>query len=198
LDQIDKILFLVLGVESSGSHVTSTIMQRMGCFWEEPQRLNKFLSGGARLSEITSNPHICLRRSVPHGHTYPDLIHIRKRFATASYRMKTIVLVRDWPATVLSSCFMRRDSTSAAMSYLRSGWRYIGKHLVDVEPYYFFNTSLLFKHTMAAIRGLESFTGLKWQGSPDFIYDADASRHKLLLEHDLLKITKEMIPSNEK
>ena len=188
----------MLGVESSGTHITSVIMQRVGCFWEEPQRINKFLTGGKRLSEITSNRYICLRRSVPHGHTYPDLVAIRKRFAAASYRMKTIVTVRDWPATIISACFERRETTSEAMHFLKRSWQYIGKHLADVEPYYFFNTSLLFKNPLAAIRGLESFTGFKWLGSTDFIYDADASRHELLINNDLLKITKEMIPSNAK
>ncbi len=180
-----KNLFFVFGPESSGNHVTSKVLQTMGCFWEEPQRLDKFVSGEVDISDVTTDWNVVLRRSIPHGNDWPDPKIIKQRFIDNGYVMRTIVPVRDWIPNIFSNYYHRELSVDDALDKLRHAWIHLANHIYDIQPFYFFNTSLLFKDPKSAIEGLEYFTDLKWPDVPyeKVIYDADIGKHEVFREH---------------
>lgn len=190
-----KELFFVFGPESSGNHVTSKVLQTMGCFWEEPQRLDKFVSGEiANINDITTNDKIVLRRSIPHGRDWINPLHIKQKFS--EYNMKTIVLVRDWLPNIFSNYYHRENTVEEAMNKLMESWSHISKHIDDIKPFYFFNTSLLFKDPKSAIEGLEYFTGLNWPKDipyENIVYDADIGKHEVFRKYGFKTIDRSLI-----
>jgi len=184
---MSKKLFLVLGPESSGNHVTSLVLKNMGCFWDEPQELDRFLLGEIKLSQVTSNSNIVLRRSVPHGRDWPVASDISKRFAEEGYEMSTIVLQREWMATILSNYYHRSTNVQEAWDTLVKGEKHISNQMFngDLDPFYILNTSALMKDPEAVIIGLEIFTGLEWPKDVRYekaVHDSDIGRHNLLLD----------------
>ena len=179
-------LFLVLGPESAGNNLTSSILKTMNCYWEEPQILDKFLLGQTPLAGITDNPNIVLRRSVPYGREWVDPTVISERFNKVGYKMYTIILQREWMATMLSNYYHRSTDVGEAWNTLVSAEIHIAKYLHLLKPFYILNTSALMKDPKPCLKGLEIFTGLKWpKGVPydSVIKDSDIGRHQLLLDH---------------
>jgi len=184
-----KKVFLVLGPESSGNHITSKVLSNMGCFWEENQKLiiDRFIRGECELKDITDNTNIVLRRSVPYEREWPDPNRYRKIFNDEGYEMYTIVLQREWMAGILSQYYHRSSTVEDAMDSFIKAEKHISKYLADgsLDPFYVFNTSTLMKDPKPVISGLELFTGLKWPKEvpcQSIVYDADIGRHNLLLE----------------
>jgi hypothetical protein len=183
-----KRVFLVLGPESSGNHVTSKVLQTMGCYWEEPQKLDSFLKGDCGLDEITDNPNIVLRRSVPHGHEWHQPTISRSMFADRGYTMFTIVLQREWMATMLSNYYHRSSTVEEAWSTLIKAEKHIATLMSHelLDPFFILNTSTLMKDPEPVIKGLELFTGLKWPDTVPYeriVHDSDIGRHELLLDY---------------
>jgi len=190
---MSKKLFLVLGPESSGNHLTSMILKKMGCYWEEPQKLDNF-KDEEELNRITyNNPNIVLRRSVPHGREWCNPLKISQKFEKYGFKMYTIVLQREWMATMLSNYYHRSSNLKEAWKTLEDAEKHIAGYMATgvIDPFYVLNTSSLMKDPKPAIRGLEIFTGLRWpDGMPyeSFVYDSDIGRHSLLLEHGFIPI----------
>lgn len=185
---MSKKMFLVLGPESSGNHITSRVLENMGCFWEENQKLiiDRFCRGECPLSEITTNSNIVLRRSVPYEHEWADPNKYRKLFENEGYKMYSIILQREWMAGLLSQYYHRSATVEIAWDSYVKAEKHIGKYLSDssLDPFYVFNTSALMKDPEPVIKGLEYFTGLKWPKEVPYnsiVYDADVGRHELLL-----------------
>jgi hypothetical protein len=185
---MNKKLFLVLGPESTGNHLTSRVLNNMGCFWEENQKLiiDRFTRGECELKDITENPNIVLRRSVPYEHEWPDPVRYRKLFAGEGYKMYTIILQREWMAAILSQYYHRSATVEVAWDTLVKAEKHISKYISDgsVDPFYVLNTSTLMKDPEPVIRGLEVFTGLKWPIDIRYesvVKDPDINRHELLL-----------------
>jgi len=195
-------LFFVFGPESAGNHVTSKILQTMGCFWEEPQKLDKFVYGEINnFTDITTQENIVLRRSVPHGRDWCDPLAIKIKFLNhqPSYEMITIIPVRDWMPNILSNYYHRATTQQEAIPILQKAWTHIGKHMINIMPFYFLNTSLLFKYPKSTIESLEFFTGLKWPNENyNQIYDADIGKHKIFQEYGFENINREIIRDNIK
>lgn len=192
-------VFFVLGPESSGNHITSWILTQMGCFGDpqvttnyhqimgDAQRLDEFVNGPVNdIREIAeSGKPLVYFQSAPHGKRWPDIIEIRSVFFGAGYRMKTIVVVRDWYANVQSNYYHRTKTDRIADSekLLQKQWTWIGDRLQYLKPFMLFNASLLFKDPASAIMGLEIFTGLKWPYDHyKMIRDVDLKHHALLKE----------------
>lgn len=186
---MSKKVFLVLGPESSGNHVTSRVLNNMGCFWEENQKLiiDRFTRGECELKEITEKSNIVLRRSVPYEHEWADPNKYRKLFENKGYEMYTVILQREWMAGLLSQYYHRSATVEVAWDSYVKAEKHISKYIADgsVDPFYVFNTSALMKDPEPVIRGLEIFTGLKWPSNVRYesvIKDPDINRHDLLLK----------------
>jgi hypothetical protein len=180
-------LFLVLGPESSGNNLTSLVLKTLGCYWEEPQKLDLFLKGEMEFKAITDNPNIVLRRSVPYGREWSNPIEIATAFRKQGYKMFTIILQREWMATMLSNYYHRSSTVEEAWETLVKAEKHIAQYLQSgvLDPFYILNTSSLMKDPEPVIKGLELFTELKWSGDIDFetvVRDADIGRHQLLLD----------------
>jgi len=179
-------VFLVFGPESSGNNLTSLILKTMSCYWEEPQLLDKFIVGEMSLAGITDNPNLVLRRSVPYGREWFDPTTASLEFERCGYKMYTIVLQREWMATMLSNYYHRASDVGEAWNTLVSAEIHIAKFLHLLKPFYILNTSALMKDPEPCIKGLEIFTGLKWPKDVPYnsiIKDSDIGRHQLLLDH---------------
>jgi len=174
-------LFLVLGPESSGNHITTELLITMGCFGDasDKQRLDAFVDGDTDI--LPAKGPMVLMRSVPHGRQYPDVSQISKRLYSAGYRMKTIIPVREWTAIIVSNYYHREETVEKAAQKLEEAWAWIGTRFHFLRPFFFFNVSLLFKDWDAGIRGLEWFTGLELDrskmGRELEILDPDKLRH---------------------
>jgi len=192
-------IFFVLGPESSGNHITSWILTQMGCFGDpqvttnyhqimgDSQRLDEFINGpvGDIREIVEPEKPLVYFQSVPHGKRWPDVIGIRSVFLDAGYRMKSILVVRDWYANIQSNYYHRTKTDKIADSeeLLMEQWRWIGERLQHLKPFMLFNSSLLFKDPASAVLGLEIFTGLKWPYDHfKMIWDVDRKQHTLLKE----------------
>lgn len=187
-------LFFVYGPESAGNHVTSKILQTMGCFWDEPQSLDQVVIGEKDVEEITTNENIVLRRSIPHGVHFVHPDHIRSKFK--KYSMITIIPVRDWMSNIFSNYYHRSETVQDALISLQDAWIHIGSFITRIQPFYFFNTSLLFKDPRSAIEGLEYFTGLKWPENTPYesiVYDADVGKHEVFRKHGFKSLDRQVI-----
>jgi len=182
-------VFLVIGPESSGNHLASKVLKTMDAYWEEPQKLDSFLKGDCGLDEITDNPHIVLRRSVPHGHEwFNPAISAVEKFGNEGYRMYTIILQRESVATILSNYYHRSSTIEEAWGTLIKAEKHIANLLSNnyLNPHWTLNTSALMKDPKPVIRGLEFFTGLRWPHNVSYesvVHDSDIGRHNLFLEH---------------
>ena len=136
-------LFLVFGPESAGNNLTSLVLKTMGCYWEEPQQLDSFLKGDCGLDDITDNPNIVLRRSVPRGHEWVQPLLVRSKFEDRGYEMYTIVLQREWMATMLSNYYHRASTVEEAWETLVNAEKHIAQYLQSgvLDPFYILNTS---------------------------------------------------------
>ena len=194
-------VFLVLGPESSGNHLASKVLQTMGCYWEEPQKLDLFLKkDGINIgSTITENKNLVLRRSVPYGKEWFDPISAREKFINRTkshrteYKMYTIVLQREYMSTVLSNYYHREYTIEDAKKKMIRAEKHISMYLSNgwLDPYWTLNVSLLLKDPEPAIKGLEIFTGLKWPEEipyEDVVYDSDIKRHELIINHGFASI----------
>jgi hypothetical protein len=181
-------VFLVFGPESSGNHLTSLLLQKMGCYWEEPQKLNidSFLRGECELKDITDSSNIVLRRSIPYEREWFDPKPVGLKFLDLGYRMYTVILQREWMATMLSNYYHRSLTVEEAWDTLVKAELHIAEYLNILNPFYILNTSALMKDPEPCIKGLELFTGLKWPEGVSYdkyVYDSDVGRHQLLLDH---------------
>jgi hypothetical protein len=191
---MDKKIFLVVGPESSGNHLTSLVLKTMGCYWEEPpQKLDSMLKGEIELASFTDNSNIVLRRSVPYGHEWISPALIRHTFANLGYTMHTIILQREWMATMLSNYYHRSSTVEEANEVLVKAEKHIASHMAHglFDPFYVLNTSTLMKDPEPVVKGLELYTGLKWPDGVSYesiIKDSDIGRHQLLLDHGFKSI----------
>jgi len=186
-------LFLVLGPESSGSNLTSLVLKTMSCYWEEPQKLDLFLRGEMDFKNITDNPNIVLRRCVPYDHEWVNPAVIDIFFKEQGYKMYTIVLQREWMATMLSNYYHRSSTVEEAWETLVKAEKHIAQYLYGsvLDPFYVLNTSSLMKDPEPVIKGLELFTGLKWPSDIEYgniVHDSDIGRHQLLLDRGFQSI----------
>jgi len=179
-------IFLIFGPESSGNHLTALLLKMMGCYWDEPQKLDKFLKGEGKINDITDNTNIVLRRSIPYGREWFDPKAASIKFLESGYRMYTVILQREWMATVLSNYYHRSSTVEEAWDTLVEAQLHIAKYLNILNPFYVLNTSSLMKDPEPSIRGLELFTGLEWPKDIPYdkcVYDSDIGRHQLFIDH---------------
>lgn len=178
--------FLVLGPESAGNHVVTEILIQMGCFGDiENEKLDLFVNGQVSLKDaVGKERNVVLIRSVPYGLEWVDVEALRLKVEKANYQLKTIIVVRDWFANFSSNYYHRIDNVRKALDMLERVWIWIGERLAYLEPFYFCNTSLLFKNCEATIEGLEWFTGLKYNHREHFfVRDSDLKHHEIIHTH---------------
>lgn len=183
---MNKKFFLVIGPESSGNHLTSLVLETMGCYWDRhPQKLDEYLDGKIKIEDITDNPNLVLLRSVPHGREWPNISYINERFSIENYKVHTIFLRREFMATALSNYYHRSPSVEKSWGDLIKAEKHIASYMKDMDDFYLLNTSSLMKDPEPVVKGLELYTGLKWPIDVPYesvIKDSDIGRHSLLLE----------------
>lgn len=192
-----KNMYLVIGPESSGNHVTELILSRMGCYGggerkegrksnSERKKVSNFIYGYNSNLEFVGNKPIVVMRSIPNRRSKDDdPMTIRSIFLRHNYKIFTIIPVRNWAANILSN--YRVKSIEDSKELLVESWIWLGEKLRYLKPFYFLNTSFLFKYPDIAIKELVIFTGLKYGGDPNFdiIKDPDKARHKTFMEYGL-------------
>lgn len=145
--------FIVVGPESSGTRITTKILVKSGCFGDDglEQRLDEVVRSGVPFEQ----PRIVIRRSVPNGEDpEPDIDHVRHVFEENGYKTYFILTVRDWYANYKSNVSYG-FTEKLSLQKLVKGWVWlVGK---VKPPFFFFNTSLLFKDPEAALQSLEWF-----------------------------------------
>jgi len=190
-------LFLIMGPESSGNHLTSLILKTMNCYWEEPQKLDDFLKGKCKLADITNNSNVVLRRSIPYGRDWVDPVLINSLFSKQGYKTYTIILQREWIATMLSNYYHRSSTVEEAWETLVKAEKHISKYLNvgSLDPFYILNVSSLMKDPEPSIKGLELFTGLKWPKNLAYekiVKDSDMGRHQLFIDHGFNSVNRKI------
>ena len=91
----EKVAFLVLGPESSGTRLWTRILIGAGCLGDdgESQRLD---------SGLPDAPAIVWRRSIPHARCWPSIPMIVTDLRVARYKVAAVVTTRDWNAAMQS------------------------------------------------------------------------------------------------
>ena len=110
--------FLVVGPECSGTRMLTDALIRAGAFGQpshEQEMDNLDFRGRPDL--------IVLRRSVPHGNTWPDLPRIIRAMTAAGYHVSPIVTFRDKDFCVKSQLRMSPEATDSE-SRARYYWAY--------------------------------------------------------------------------
>ena len=96
------------------------------------------------------------------------------------YEMITLIPIRSWSASMIGN--YRTQSSTATHGLLMDSWVWLGDRLRLMIPFYFINTSFLFKYPEIGVREIELFTGLKWvESNYNSIFDPDEIRHKQLM-----------------
>lgn len=173
-----KRFYGIVGPESSGTKIITALFVKAGCFGDGPQheqRIDKVISGSESLESIGIKPEndIVLRRSVPYGASWPDLIVINNLFVSKGYQPLWIILLRDWTCNVQSKIKQNhKKDKDTANRYLFEEIKVIFKQVLSMNvPFYVLNTSLLFERKRQALIRLEEITGLSFDCSD--IYNAD-------------------------
>jgi len=181
VDQVPVKTYFVIGPESSGTRVTTTILMSAGCVGDDmhSQRLDRFINSDTGLmDEFAEADMLVVRRSVPHGgpHLYPELGEIAAKFEALG-PVLPVICVRDWYANVRSK-IQRGHQKNREDGYnaLQKEVECISRFLVGwYKPFYIFNTSLLFGDPWRALCGLMEYTGLQFPPRLEStIFNADA------------------------
>lgn len=171
---------LVCGPESSCNKLTTQLFCMAGYAgtYTEPQHLNHFVAG--REHDITriiaDATHIVYIQSVPGGPIHrPDLPAIKRRFESAGFAVKTVIVLRDWYACCRSKLLNRHQHDfDTAWQALMEEWTYIGQCLFHLHPFFILNTSYLLTNPRRALTGLSMFTQTNFPDScTDIIKDTD-------------------------
>ena len=206
-----KKAFLVISPENSGNHILEHILSCMGCFGgrksvkyqsgypiriiseekmtkktlREREVMLKFFSGKLTIEFEDETPLMYMRSLPDRDHHSEDVnpIAIKKRFKEIGYDMTTLIPVRDQIATILGN--YREDTIEERIECLQEAWIQLGGMLKDLKPFYFINTSVLFKNIDLVVKEIEYFTGLKLK-DPLNIWDADKSRIEWFLNKGLI------------
>jgi hypothetical protein len=107
-----KQAYLVLGPESSGTHLVADILVNAGCQGHSGNHCDwRAETAPAGVSyddqpwdheEPVDQTPIVWRRSVPHGGEWPDIVGWINRLQNSAYQVSVVVVVRDWHATIQS------------------------------------------------------------------------------------------------
>ena len=167
------------GSTSACNHVSARILVNMGCYGNyepnpihEQAELDRTAIHG---KEPTFEGPAVLWRSIGYSGTFPDLKHIKEKFESFGYEVKTIYLVRNWPAMIESAKFRHRErSFDFSFDEAHRENLHILKYISYLQPFHILNISLFFKYPEKVIKKLEGFTGLKFpeESYKDF-FDAD-------------------------
>lgn len=88
----DQRAYLVLGPESSGTRLMTSLLIEAGCYGDagHVQRWDKNLPD--------FEPCIVWRRSLPHGGKWPDVGQLIARLQDSGYTVTAVIMSRDWHA----------------------------------------------------------------------------------------------------
>jgi len=146
----DKKIFVVVGPEASGTRVVTRLLIESGCWGshEHLQPLDCVLDGSVKdIREIAKDAqNFVLRRSVPHGTNWPDLLRLQVLLKSLGFDPFFIVVVRDWFAT-LKAC-------ERSMTEMVERWNFIMRFLPSITNFCFFLTSYYFLRPKDAIKSL--------------------------------------------
>lgn len=173
-----KRFYSIVGPESSGTKIVTSLFVKAGCFGDAPQdeqRLDKVIFGPESLQSIGVGPDadIVLRRSIPYGQSWPDLPFINDLFTGFGYQPLWIILLRDWTFNVLSKIKRNhKKDKDTADNFLFLEIKEIFRQVLLMDiPFFVLNTSLLFERKEMALIRLAEITGLRFDCSG--IFNAD-------------------------
>lgn len=175
-----RIVYFVIGPESSGTRLTTRILCESGCFgdFEHYQRLDEFVNNNVDdLNKITTAPLIVFRRSVPHGDADPNVKEIIDKFKLFDYVPVFIVPIRNLYELCKSKMNNNHKGTiQEAFDAVQREIQFIANSILNIGfSYYCFNTSFLFREPEIALYNLSKFIKLEISVNSilTFLYDAD-------------------------
>jgi len=175
-----RIVYFVIGPESSGTRLTTRILCESGCFgdFEHYQRLDEFVNNNVDdLDKITTSPLIVFRRSVPHGEVDPNVKEIVNKFEAFDCTPVFIVPIRNLYELCKSKVNNNHKETmQEAFDAVQREIQFISHSVLNLGlSYYCFNTSFLFKEPEVALYNFSKFIKLEISVNNvlTFLYDAD-------------------------
>jgi len=98
IDVITKRAYLVLGPESSGTHLMTRMLINCGCLgdWDKRQHWDS--------APPTDQTPIVWRRSYPYAGQWPHLSDLTGPLCCAGYNVHIVVMSRDWRCMAQSQC----------------------------------------------------------------------------------------------
>lgn len=167
--------FIVIGPESSGTKVTTSLFCHAGCYgdYTHLQRLDAFVEG-ADFPKEAQGKDVVFRRSVPHGGRFHGIELVQNRFSGQGLAPKWIITVRDWYCNTYSAPkYGHKRSVQEEKEKLPLEWVYIGNNLRFMKDFYFLLTSQMFLDPERALYGLSVWAGIDLVKHSSIVVDAD-------------------------
>jgi len=162
------IAFLVLGAESSGTRLLTSILINAGCLGNagHEQPFDKEIPAGKE--------HIVWRRSIPHGREWVDIEELIQKLQHKGYKVKALVTMREWYAGAHSQVKNNHaKSTEEAFTALPRAYRHIFKALINTNiPYEIVIYEALILHSEWVQKKLLNRQGIEMQKAIN-IYDGN-------------------------
>lgn len=118
---------LVVGPESSGTRLMTRLLIQAGCRGQDEHEQ----AFDDELPEATEP--IVWRRSIPHGHFWPNLLSMITVMQTMKYEPKIVVTTRDWFAMSHSQLEAQHvKSIEEALKRIKMAYRHIFEYLLDM------------------------------------------------------------------
>ena len=168
---------IVIGAEATGTRATTRLLVEAGCAgtWKHAQPFDH------EPPDAKAFPLAVWRKSVPHGHQWPDVAAMVERLQGNGYEDITVVVaVRDWHVTKRSQVRARHVKTLAdAEGNMRKAYTRIFAGLVKAGvPYVISSLEALEMHGRKASRGLLQELGITKPAKVYAFKDANAKYYQ--------------------
>ena len=161
---------MVLGAESSGNRLMTRLLIAAGCDGDGDvfQRLD------AGIPPAGTQPIVWLR-SVPHNNEFPALGACFRLLRTQGYRVKAVVMLRDWqPMTRSQVETGHTPSPELAEERTRQAYPHIFNALLAADvPYVTVTLEGLIARPESVLRWLTNWLGLPMPDTHETIRDVD-------------------------
>lgn len=159
--------FLVVGPESSGTRLMTSILIAAGCYGDDThdQRLDL---------EIPDNePLLVWRRSVPHRGEWVYPSYYLERLQAAGYETTILIMSRDWHSMAISQeQAPHAADVREAQENIRQAYCHIFQHIRDTR-FEIVNYEALTQRPEGTIRYLLRRLGLPEPGAFPAVYDGN-------------------------
>lgn len=171
-----KRAYLVVGPESSGNRLMTRLLVAAGCQGEgdHVQRWDTH-------PPVSEEPIVWLR-SVPHARQTPDIVAMVRRLWARGYKVKVVVMLRDWHSTLASQVRMGHvKSKDQGQRHIRDAYVWIFSQVAEASvPFYVVSFEALVARPDATMTWLCDALGLEWRDGmlPEPVLDENAKYYE--------------------